>query len=147
MSGQPMSNANFRRAAGLHRLLLRVTGGRVGHHLAGMKVVELHTVGRTSGLPRSTVLSTPVEGPEGLVLVASEGGADGHPDWYLNLVKTPAVEVTIDGQRRPFLARTASAEEKARLWPRIVAAYGGYAGYQQRTGREIPVVICEPGHD
>jgi len=144
MSGQPMSDANFRRAAGLHRLLLRLTGGRLGHRLAGMKVVELHTVGRTSGLARSTILSTPVEGPGGLVLVASKGGADGHPDWYLNLLRTPAVDVTIDGERRSFVARTVSAQEKASLWPRIVAAYAGYDGYQRRTGREIPVVLCEP---
>lgn len=142
-----MSNANFRRAGSAHRLLLRLTGGRVGRHLAGMKVVELHTIGRTSGLPRSTILSTPVERPEGLVLVASKGGADRHPDWYLNLLTTPDVEITVDGKRRPYRARTLSDDEKAAVWPRIVAAYRGYAGYQQRTERDIPVVLCEPRND
>lgn len=144
MSGQPMSNANFRRATGIHRLLLRLSGGRVGHHLAGMKVVVLHTVGRTSGLPRETVLSTPIRSSTGVVLVASKGGSHGQPDWYLNLQKTPDVELTIDGECRPYRARTVSPEEKADLWPRIVTAYKGYAAYQERTQRDIPVVLCEP---
>ena len=144
MSGQPMSDANFRRATGIHRLLLRLSGGRVGHHLAGMKVVVLHTVGRTSGLPRETVLSTPIPEPTGVVLVASKGGSHGHPDWYLNLQKAPDVELTIDGERHPYRARTVSPKEKADLWPRIVTAYKGYAGYQERTERDIPVVLCEP---
>lgn len=139
-----MSDANFRRATGIHRLLLRLSGGRVGHHLAGMKVVVLHTVGRTSGLPRETVLSTPIPEPTGVVLVASKGGSHGHPDWYLNLQKAPDVELTIDGERRPYRARTVSPEEKADLWPRIVTAYKSYAAYQERTQRDIPVVLCEP---
>ena len=144
MSGQPMSDTNFRRASGLHRLLLRLTGGRIGHHIVGMKVVTLHTVGRTSGSPRETILGTPIEGPTGVVLVASKGGSHTHPDWYLNLQKTSDVELTMDGERRPYRARTVSPEEKAALWPRIVTAYQGYAGYQRRTPRDIPVVLLEP---
>ena len=78
------------------------------------------------------------------MLVASKGGDDRHPEWYLNLTANPEVELTVDGATRPMRARTASTEEKAELWPRIVSAYRGYGGYQRRTTRDIPVVICEP---
>ncbi|HEX7133115.1 MAG TPA: nitroreductase/quinone reductase family protein, partial [Iamia sp.] len=79
-----------------------------------------------------------------VVLVASKGGDDRDPLWYGNLVAQPDVEVTIAGTTTPMRARTATAEERAELWPRITTAYKGYAGYQKRTDREIPVVICEP---
>ena len=76
--------------------------------------------------------------------MASKGGDDRNPEWYLNLTANPGVDVTLNGTTTPMRARTASAEEKAELWPTIVAAYKGYAGYQKRTDRDIPVVICEP---
>ncbi|MGY2061237.1 nitroreductase/quinone reductase family protein, partial [Nocardia gipuzkoensis] len=71
-------------------------------------------------------------------------GDDRDPEWYRNLVATPEVELTIDGVTSPWIARTANAEEKADLWPKIVKAYHGFAVYQTRTDRDIPVVICEP---
>lgn len=144
MTGRPLRDSTFRRLNQLHRLALRITGGRLGSRLGGMRVVELHTIGRTSALPRSTYLTAAVEQRGAVVLVASRGGTDRHPDWFLNLRATPDVELTVDGVRRPFTARVASAEEKAALWPRVVTAYHGYAGYQQRTARDIPLVICEP---
>ena len=70
-------------------------------------------------------------------LVASKGGDDRNPDWYRNLVAHPEIELTIAGRRRPMRACQASAKEKAELWPRVVAAYGGYGGYQRRTERDI----------
>jgi deazaflavin-dependent oxidoreductase (nitroreductase family) len=79
-----------------------------------------------------------------VVLVASYGGDDRHPSWYLNLRDNPEVELTLEGQTRTMKARTASPEEKAELWPRVVAAHKGYAQYQTRTDREIPLVILEP---
>jgi deazaflavin-dependent oxidoreductase (nitroreductase family) len=109
-----------------------------------MQVVELHTVGRKSGLPRSTMLTAPVIDGQRIVLVASKGGDDRDPDWYCNLMAHPDAELTVDGQRRPVRARQASGEEKAELWPRVVAAYGGYAGYQRRTERDIPLILCDP---
>jgi deazaflavin-dependent oxidoreductase (nitroreductase family) len=110
----------------------------------GMPTVELHTVGRTSGRPRSTMLTAPVIDGDRVVLVASKGGDDRDPDWYRNMMANPDIELTMAGRRRPMRARQASAEEKAELWPRIVAVYQGYGGYQRRTTRDIPVVICEP---
>ena len=81
-----------------------------------------------------------------MVLVASKGGDDRNPEWYRNLVANPEVEVKVlsTGETRKMRARVATATEKAELWPSIVAAYKGYAGYQKRTQRDIPVVICEP---
>lgn len=127
-----------------HRALLKVTGGRFPRKVLGMQPVELHTTGRTSGQRRSTLLTAPIIDESRVVLVASKGGHQDHPDWYKNLVANPDVEVTIDEQTRPMRARTASAEEKAQLWPEIVGRYKGYDGYQRNTDREIPVVICEP---
>ena len=82
--------------------------------------------------------------PDRVVLVASWGGDDRHPTWYLNLRDHPEVEITTTGAHREMTARTASADEKAELWPRITATYPGYAGYQTKTDRDIPVVILDP---
>lgn len=128
----------------VHRAVLRATGGRVLNSAFGMQVVELHTVGRKSGLPRSTMLTAPVIDGQRIVLVASKGGDDRDPDWYRNLMAHPDAELTVDGQRRPVRARQATDEEKADLWPRVVAAYRGYAGYQRRTQRDIPLILCDP---
>jgi deazaflavin-dependent oxidoreductase (nitroreductase family) len=127
-----------------HRAILRATAGRVLGSAFGMPVVELRTVGRKSGLPRTTMLTTPVSDGDRVVLVASKGGDDRDPDWFRNLLADPEVELTMGGRRRLMRARQASPEEKAELWPRVVAAYQGYAGYQRRTKRDIPLVICEP---
>jgi deazaflavin-dependent oxidoreductase (nitroreductase family) len=127
-----------------HRAVLRVSGGRVLRSAMGMPVIELHTVGRSSGQRRSVILTAPVHDGDRIVLVASRGGSDHDPNWYRNLVAEPDVEVTIGSTTREMRARTATAEEKAELWPRITAAYGGYADYQKITTRDIPVVICEP---
>ena len=128
----------------IHRAAMRVSGGRLGSNLLGMPALELHTIGRRSGQRRSVMLTAPVLEPGRIVLIASKGGDDRHPDWYVNLVAHPAVEITREGATTSWRARTATPEEKAELWPRVVAAYHGYAGYQRRTARDIPVVICEP---
>ena len=112
-----------------------------------MPVVELHTVGRESGKPRSAMLTAPVHDGDRYVLVASKAGGPRHPFWYLNLVANPDVELTVRGRTVPMHARTATAAERAELWPRITREYGGYAGYQRKTKREIPVIICEPRPD
>ena len=127
-----------------HRALLKLSGGRFPRTFLGMKPVELHTVGRRTGRRHSTMLTAPVQDDARVVLVASKGGHQHHPDWYKNLVANPDVELTIDDRTIPMRARTATPEEKAELWPRIVAAYKGYKGYQRNTDRDIPVVICEP---
>jgi deazaflavin-dependent oxidoreductase (nitroreductase family) len=109
-----------------------------------MPAVELTTTGRKSGEPRTTMLTSPVHDDGRVVLIASKGGDDRDPQWYLNLTANPDVEVAMNGQTRSMRARTASPEEKTALWPDIVAAYKGYDGYQKKSARDIPVVICEP---
>lgn len=136
----------------LHRAVLRLTGRRLGRRLGSMPVIELTTTGRSSGLPRTALLTVPAREPlpggqsgERLIVIASRGGDDLQPAWYLNLVAEPRVLVAAPGEHpRPYRARTADPDERARWWPEAVRAYGGYAQYQRRTRREIPVVILEP---
>ncbi len=109
-----------------------------------MPVVQLTTIGRKSGQPRTVMLTSPVHDDDRVVLVASYGGDDRHPAWFLNLRDNPKVELTMEGRRRRMRARVASTDEKAELWPRVVAGYRGYAQYQTRTRRDIPLVILEP---
>jgi len=127
-----------------HRSLLKLTGGRLPRTTFGMKPVELYTTGRKSGKLYSTMLCTPVHDERRVVLVASKGGYQDHPDWYKNLVVNPDVELIIDNRTLPMHARTASSEERAKLWPAVVAVSKRYSDYQRNTGREIPLVICEP---
>ena len=127
-----------------HRATLRLSGGRIGRSAYGMPVVELRTVGRKTGQTRVTVLTAPLHDENRVVLVASKGGNDRNPQWYGNLTANPDVEILIDGQLRALRARTASTDERKELWPQILRAYAGYGAYQEKTDREIPVVICEP---
>ena len=130
----------------LHRGVRRLSGGRLGTSVPrGERVgtLFLHTVGRKSGQPRSNALFYVVEGAD-LVVVASNAGADVDPAWWLNLRDQPDAEVEIAGRRRPVLARTATADEAARLWPRLDTANPDYAAYQARATRPIPLIILEP---
>ena len=128
----------------LHEAAFRASNGLLFNRLGGMPVVMLTTTGRRSGRPRTTMLTAPVRDGERLVLVASYGGDDRHPAWFLNVRAHPQVEVLMDGRARRMRARVASAEEKAALWPRVTAAARNYAQYQRQTARDIPLVILEP---
>jgi deazaflavin-dependent oxidoreductase (nitroreductase family) len=141
---QALADFGFRTMNQLHRSILRVTGGRVLSRPFGMPAVELTTVGRRSGRRRTTMLTAPIVEGERVVLVASKGGDDRDPDWFRNLLANPEVELTLEGRTRRMRARRATPEEKATLWPQVVAAYQGYGGYQARTQRDIPVVVCDP---
>ena len=133
-----------RAVTGLHRKIFDLSKGRVLGRALGMPVVKLTTTGRKSGQPRHTMLTTPVNDDNRVILVASDGGSDRHPLWYLNLKQQPKVTITMNGRQRDMVARTANADEKAELWPRIVTVNPGYRGYQAKTDRDIPVVILEP---
>jgi deazaflavin-dependent oxidoreductase (nitroreductase family) len=141
---QSITDTGFKVLNAVHRWTLRLSGGRIGRSGYGMSVVELHTVGRKTGQARVTVLTSPLHDLNRVVLVASKFGDDRNPQWYGNLTAHPDVEIVIDGQRRQLRAHTASAAERAELWPQILQAYKGYGAYQEKTDREIPVVICEP---
>ena len=129
----------------VHRGVLKVSGGRLGWDAQNMPVLELTTTGRKSGRPHSIMLTSPVQEGDTIVVVASRGGDDHHPAWFLNLQANPQVEVAMKGgARRRMRARVATPEERARLWPLVIADHKNYAGYQTRTQREIPLVLLEP---
>jgi deazaflavin-dependent oxidoreductase (nitroreductase family) len=128
----------------LHRNLFTATKGRVGGRVMGMPALVLTMTGRKSGAPRSTMLTAPIVDGDTIVLVGSYGGDDREPQWVGNVRAHPDVDVTMDGAVRPMSARIATADERAELWPRVTAAYKGYAGYQTKTEREIPLVILTP---
>ncbi len=129
---------------GLHRTLFRASRGRLLNTGMGMPVLALTTTGRTSGRPRTTMLTSPLQLDDKIVVVASKGGADRNPDWFLNLAANPNVEVEMRGAKRTMSAHVADAAERAELWPRIVEDHANYGGYQAKTDREIPVVVLEP---
>jgi len=105
-----------------------------------MPVLLLTTTGRRSGKARTTPL-TFFRDKTDLVVVASNGGADRPPDWALNLQQTPRAVVEIGADKMAVIARTASQQERERLWIVITATYADYARYQKRTARPIPVVL------
>jgi deazaflavin-dependent oxidoreductase (nitroreductase family) len=129
----------------IHRGLLKISGGRIGWKTGGMPVVELTTTGRKSGQRHTVMLTSPVQEGDAIVIVASRGGDDHHPAWFLNLRDHPDVEVVVGGKpKQAMRARVATAEERAALWPKVTAAYKGYGNYQTKTKREIPLVLLEP---
>jgi deazaflavin-dependent oxidoreductase (nitroreductase family) len=128
----------------IHRGLLKISGGKAGWRVSDMPVLELTTIGRKSGQPRSVMLTSPIQEGTTLVVVASRGGDDNHPAWFLNLRANPQVEVAYQGKpARTMRARVADADERGRLWPLVVADHKNYAGYQTKTKREIPLVLLE----
>ncbi len=134
----------LRRAMGLHTAAYRVTRGVIGHHVPGLPpMLLLEHVGAKSGTHRTSPLAYARDGRE-LVIVASKGGFDKHPAWFHNLKANPDTTVQVGSRRWPVHAREATAEERTRLWPLAVQTYAGYADYQERTEREIPLVVLEP---
>ena len=130
----------------LHARLLRLTKGRLrfGFFLAGrMNVLALTTKGRKSGEARSSVVAFLPEG-DGFAVVASFGGSDRTPAWWLNLQANPEARVDADGRRVDVRARKATPEERERLWPRFVEANDSFRRYESYTERELPVVLLEP---
>jgi F420H(2)-dependent quinone reductase len=139
----------------LHGAVYRRTGGAVGRHVGGRPALLLHTIGRRTGMPRTTALIYAKQGEHYLV-VASNGGASRHPAWFLNVEAEPDVELQVGRNRQPARARIASDDERSELWPvvnrgnrgltRLLhrGATGRYDVYQRHTDREIPVVVIDP---
>jgi deazaflavin-dependent oxidoreductase (nitroreductase family) len=120
----------------------RATDGEEGHDWQGTQTLLLTTKGRKSGEQRTTPLIYARQG-DAYTVVGSKGGSDTPPAWYLNLSEDPDVEVQVKGDRFRARARTASVEEKPGLWQQMVSQWPDYDSYQQRTEREIPVVVLE----
>jgi deazaflavin-dependent oxidoreductase (nitroreductase family) len=121
----------------------RETGGEVGHiWKEGSTILLLTTTGRKSGESRTKPLIYAADGDR-YVIVASRGGAPKHPSWYLNLQKTPEIEVQVKDEVFRARARTAGGAERERLWTKVNEVWPHYAEYATRTDREIPVVVLE----
>jgi F420H(2)-dependent quinone reductase len=133
----------LRRLMGLHTVAYRATRGLVGHRVpGGPPMLLLDHVGAKSGVKRTSPLVY-VEDGDDVVLVASKGGNPKNPAWFHNLKANPDTTVQIGAEKRPVRARVATDAERERLWPKAVATYSGYDGYQKRTGRKIPLVVLE----
>jgi deazaflavin-dependent oxidoreductase (nitroreductase family) len=134
----------YRRVMSGHAVAYRLTGGLIGHRFPGAPPsLLLDHVGAKSGTKRTTPLTYLRDGDD-FVIVASKGGHPSNPGWFYNLRANPDTTVQVGSKRRPVHARVANPEERTRLWPKVVEIYSGYAGYQKRTDREIPLVILEP---
>ena len=127
----------------LHTQLYRRTGGRLGSQVGKTPMLLLTTTGRRSGQPRTVPLAYLREGDR-WILVASYAGDDRDPQWLQNLRAHPEASIEVGSETHRVHASVASPAEKAELWPRVVALYSGYAGYQDRTERDIPLVILSP---
>jgi deazaflavin-dependent oxidoreductase (nitroreductase family) len=127
----------------VHGVVYRATRGRIAGRVAGMPVMLLTTTGRRSGRPRTATLTFFREGRD-LVVVGSFGGSDTPPDWWLNLQRNPRALVRIGGTVTRVTARPATGEEHERLWRRVTTTHPGYARYQARTARRIPIVVLAP---
>jgi deazaflavin-dependent oxidoreductase (nitroreductase family) len=119
------------------------SGGTSGTTLRGRPVIVLTSVGAKTGKLRKTALMR-VEHNGEYAVVASLGGAPKHPVWYFNLLAEPHVELQDGPEKRDYLAREVTGEEKAIWWQRAVEAYPDYADYQLKTEREIPVFVLTP---
>ena len=147
---KPVTKKIIKRMSAAHIWLYKKTGGRLGKkwHVGsamrkGVPICLLTTTGAKSGLPREVPLLYMDDGAD-VIVVASQGGLPTNPQWYRNLLANPSVQVRIGRKIRDMTARTASATERARLWPLLVELYADFASYQTWTDREIPVVICSP---
>jgi deazaflavin-dependent oxidoreductase (nitroreductase family) len=150
MAENPMSEKEFKRLrtfikpySKLNAFLYRLSGGRILGTLTGRPVMLVTMIGAKSGKERTVPLMY-VPYKEGVIVVASQGGAPKTPVWYNNLVKNPDVVVQYKSTKMKLRARQVDDAEKAAVWPTCVAHYSEYDDYQKRTDRNIPVFVCEP---
>lgn len=139
-----LGESNFYKIIGkLHTRIYRASGGRVGHRTGSLKNLLLTSTGRKSGQERTCPV-TYLEHRGRFVLIASNGGNEKHPDWYLNLKANPHATVEVGPERIEVVATTASREERPQLWSAAVRMNPQYAVYESITPREIPVVVLTP---
>ena len=133
----------FKIAVRIHKTIYRLTGGRVGASIGGMRMLILATTGRRSGKAHQVLLGYMIDG-DSYVVIASYGGSARDPDWYLNLVSEPHVFVQVKGHRIAVNAQMAEGVDRERLWAQLVAKAPLYQKYQDRTTRQIPMVLLTP---
>lgn len=120
----------------------RANEGKVGGHFENMTLLLLHTTGAKSGKPRLNPVAYLADG-ERYIVIASKGGADTHPAWYHNLVVNPEVSIEVGTQEFTARATVAPEPERSQLYKKVASVYPGFADYQRKTERIIPVVILE----
>jgi F420H(2)-dependent quinone reductase len=123
--------------------LYRLTGGGIGGRVQSLPVLLLTTTGRKSGKTRTVPVGFLRDG-SAYVIIASNAGLPQHPAWFLNLKSHPEATVQVKRQHTQVKAETANPEKRRELWARLMEVAPGYGRYQQRTTREIPVVILYP---
>lgn len=141
--GKPPPRWVLKAVTRTHVFLHRLTAGRAFNKLGGDDVCFVTMTGARSGRTITIPLMYVPHG-EGVILVASQGGAPKNPVWYYNIAKHPDIDVNHRGRKMKLTARLAAAEEKASLWPTCDAHYAPFAQYRQRTSRDIPMFVCEP---
>jgi deazaflavin-dependent oxidoreductase (nitroreductase family) len=129
--------------SGAHAGVYRATGGKLFGRMGKSPILLLNTVGRKSGKKRTSPLLYAMDG-EDFVIIASKGGASAHPAWYLNLMANPEATVEIEDREVRIRAEEADSEEKSRLWQKMVEMYPAYDAYQEKTEREIPLLVLRP---
>ncbi|MAI78761.1 MAG: nitroreductase family deazaflavin-dependent oxidoreductase [Deltaproteobacteria bacterium] len=150
MAENPMSEKEFKRLRAfikpyskLNVFMYKLTGGRILGTLTGRPVMLVTMKGAKSGKDRTIPLMY-VPYKEGVIVVASQGGAPKTPIWFKNIEKNPDVVVQYKKKKMNLRARRVDDTEKAAVWPTCVAHYPEYDDYQKRTDRNIPVFVCEP---
>jgi deazaflavin-dependent oxidoreductase (nitroreductase family) len=138
-----MLKAVFRPLLAVIVFLYRRTGGKIGGTMLGLRVLLLTTTGRKTGRQWTTPLGY-FEHDGGYVVIASNAGSDSHPAWFHNLKRNPQVTLQIQDRQVKAVAEPAGPELRKQLWARLVELAPGYKGYEQRTRREIPVVLLRP---
>jgi deazaflavin-dependent oxidoreductase (nitroreductase family) len=139
-----LGESSFYKVLGrLHLRLYRLSGGRVGHRAGTLTNLLLTTTGRKSGQKRTCPVAY-FEDRGRFVMIASNGGNEKHPVWYLNLKAEPRATIELGPRRLDVLASTAEGEERARLWEAAVRSNGQFAIYESITNRRIPVVVLTP---
>jgi F420H(2)-dependent quinone reductase len=129
--------------SGAHAGVYRATGGKLFGRMGKSPILLLNTVGRKSGKKRTSPLLYVMDGDD-FVIIASKGGASAHPAWYLNLMANPEATVEIEDREVRVRAEEADSEEKSRLWQKMVEMYPAYDAYQEKTEREIPLLVLRP---
>ena len=129
--------------SGAHAGVYRATGGKLFGRMGKSPILLLNTVGRKSGKKRTSPLLYVMDG-EDFVIIASKGGASAHPAWYLNLIANPEATVEVGDREVRVRAEVADSEEKSRLWQKMVEMYPAYDAYQEKTEREIPLLVLRP---
>jgi deazaflavin-dependent oxidoreductase (nitroreductase family) len=142
-SSRPPPKLLIKLSSKVNVFLYRLSGGRITGKLFGTPICLVTMTGRKSGRDITIPLMYNPDG-ENVILVASLGGAPKNPLWYYNLIAHPRVTIQMGSTRREMLAEQATPEQKAALWPVIVANFPNYELYQQRTQRDIPLMICSP---